>query len=359
MKNLRLFGVDGYEDFARKVAKSLGVQLTPRQEKTFVDGEPYIKSTVGREGNVRASDCYIISSLFSDNKQSVNDKFIKLLFFAGSLQDAGASRITLVVPYLAYQRQDRKTESRAGIYTSYSAKLLETMHFTRLITMDVHNLSATQSAMSMRVLFDNLEAKKTLADFVCGGYDKDGIMIEDSVSGFLYQDFVLNKKESDIVVLAPDSGGLGRAKKFRNELESRLNLQNKIPVVHLDKERNPSGDLKESGGEISGDIKEKRIIIYDDIIASGGTIKLCCDAVKKYGGEVWAVCATHGVFTEKSNENLKDVPRLIVTDTVPPLKLIKDQWRGRLHVCKTVSLFAEAIRRTHYEGGSISELLDQ
>jgi ribose-phosphate pyrophosphokinase len=232
------------------------------------------------------------------------------------------------------------------------------MHCDRLITMDVHNLAATQSAMGMRVLFDNLEAKKPLADFVCGGYDKDGILIEDHVLNSLYQDFVVDKKNPDIVVLAPDSGGLGRAKRFRNELETRLDLSNRIPVVHLDKERKSTGELNEKSGEINGDIENKRIIIYDDIISSGGTIKLCCDAVKKYGGEIWAVCATHGIFTDKSNENLKDIPRLIVTDTVPPFRLIREQWKNKLYICKTTQLFAEAIRRTHYEGGSISELLD-
>ncbi len=358
MKNLRLFGMDGFDNFSKKVAKSLGVHLTPRQEKLFCDGEPYIKSTTGKEGNVRSADCYIIGSLFSDSKQSVNDKFIKMLFFAGSLQDAGASRITLVVPYLAYQRQDRKTESRAGIYTSYSARLLETMRVGRLITMDVHNLSATQSAMSMRVLFDNLEAKKSLADFICGGHDKDGILIDHHVSDPLFKDFIIDKKESDLVILAPDSGGLSRAKKFRNEIENRLGLSNKISVLHLDKERKVSGELKESSGEINGDVKNKRVIIYDDIIASGGTIKLCCDSVKKYGGEVWAVCATHGIFTEKANENLKCVERLVVTDTIPPIKLARDEWKNRLFICETTQLFAEAIRRTHYEGGSISELLE-
>lgn len=357
MKNLRIFGTDGFEDFARKVSRSMGVNLTQRQEKLFSDGEPYIKSSTGREGNVRSSDCYIIGSLFSDAKQSVNDKFIKMIFFAGSLKDAGASRITLVVPYLAYQRQDRKTESRAGIYTSYSARLLETMRVDRLITMDVHNLSATQSAMSMRVLFDNLEAKKPLADFICGGYDKDGIFIDDHVPDPLFKDFVIDKKESDLVILAPDSGGLGRAKKFRNEIESRLELNNKIPVLHLDKERKASGELKNSG-EINGNVEGKRVIIYDDIIASGGTIKLCYDSVNKYGGEVWAVCATHGIFTDKANENLKEIKRLVVTDTVVPIKLAKEEWKNRLHICRTTQLFAEAIRRTHYEGGSISELLE-
>ena len=357
MKNLRVFGMDGFEDFARKVAKSLGTALTQRQEKLFCDGEPYIKSVTGKEGNVRSADCYIISSLFTDNKQSVNDKFIKMLYFVGSLRDAGASRITLITPFLAYQRQDRKTESRAGIYTSYSAKLLETMGVNRLITMDVHNLSATQSAMSMRVLFDNLEARRPLADFICGGHDKDGMSIDDHVPDPLYKDFIVEKKEPDLVILAPDSGGLGRAKKFRNEIESRLSLNNQIPVLHLDKERKVTGELKNSG-EINGNVENKRVIIYDDIIASGGTIKLCCDSVKKYGGQVWAVCATHGIFTEKANENLKCVERLVVTDTVPPIKLDKEFWKNRLHICRTTQIFAEAIRRTHYEGGSISELLE-
>lgn len=357
MKNLRLFGTDGFEDFARKVAKSIGTTLTQRQEKLFCDDEPYIKSSTGREGNVRNADCYIIGSLFSDNKQSVNDKFVKLLFFSGSLKDAGAARITLVLPYLAYQRQDRKTESRAGIYTSYSSRLLETMQVDRLITMDVHNLAATQSAMSMRVLFDNLEAKNPLADFICGGYDKEGMSIDYHVPNPLFKDFVIDSKENDIVILAPDSGGLGRAKKFRNEIENRLKLNNKIPVLHLDKERKASGELKNSG-EINGDVAGKRVIVYDDIIASGGTIKLCCEAVKKYGGEIWAVCATHGIFTEKANENLKSVDRLVVTDTVLPINLNKEEWKNRLFICRTTQLFAEAIKRTHYEGGSISELLE-
>jgi ribose-phosphate pyrophosphokinase len=70
------------------------------------------------------------------------------------------------------------------------------------------------------------------------------------------------------------------------------------------------------------------------------------------------VCATHGIFTEKSNENLREVPRMIVTDTVPPVKLNREFWKNKLHICKTNQIFAEAIRRTHYEGGSISELLD-
>lgn len=353
MKNIRIFGMDGFEEFARRVARDLGISLTPRQEKTFGDGEPYIKSSVGKEGNVRAADCYIICSLFSDSQQSVNDKFLKVLFFAGSLKDASASRITLVAPYLAYQRQDRKTESRAGIYTSYSARLLKSMKVDRLITMDVHNLSATQSALSMSVLFDNLEAKNRLCDFICGGLDKHGMNVEYHLPNPLCEE-----TNCDIVVLAPDSGGVGRAKRFRNELEKRLNLKNKIPVLHLDKERTPSGELRTQQGEINGNVENKKVIIYDDIIASGSTIKLCKESVENYGGSVWAVCATHGILNEKSLENLSDISKIIITDTIPPSKIVKEELKNKLFICKTTQLFAEAIKRTHYEGGSITELLE-
>lgn len=358
MKNLRLFGTDGTEEFAARVAKYLGQPLTQRTERLFSDAEPYIKSVGGPSGNVRASDCYIISSLFSDDRQSVNDKFVKALFFAGSLKDASASRVTLVLPYLAYQRQDRKTESRAGIYTAYTAKLLAAMQVDRVITMDVHNLAATQSAMSMTVRFDNLEAKNLLADFICGGKDRDGLQIDRFLPEPLSESI-----DDDIVVLAPDSGGVGRAKRFRNALETRLKLSNKIPVVHLDKERKASGELTKRRAEVSGNVKGKRVIVYDDMIASGGTIQMCEQSVTENGGVVWAVCATHGLFTPGSDgttasETLKNIPRLIVTDTVPPFRLPPSEWEGRLHICRTTDVFAEAIRRTHYEGGSISELLE-
>jgi ribose-phosphate pyrophosphokinase len=350
---LRIFGTDGSEEFARKVAKRLGIPLTPRMERLFSDGEPYIKSIAGSQGNVRECDVYIIASLYSDEKQSVNDKFIKLLFFVGSLKDAGASRVTIVVPYLAYQRQDRKTESRAGIYTKYTARLIESVGVDRLITMDVHNLSAFQSAM--RILVDNLEAKRPLVDFICGGADKDGLEIDRHIPSALSFDTLVQKGESDLAILSPDSGGADRARRFRNELEKRLKLKDKIDVVHLDKSRSNTGDV--SGSKIIGDVNGKRVLIYDDLIATAGTIALCQDAIEKSGGKVFAVCATHGQFVGTASDRLANIPKLITTDTMPPFRLPQSAWNGRLFVCSVAGLFADAIRITHF-GGSISELLE-
>lgn len=353
-EQIKIFGTDGTEDFAKRVAKAVGVGLTARIERIFSDGEPYIKSVAGDGGNVREGDVYVIASLYTDDTQSVNDKFVKLLFFVGSLKDAGARRVTIVVPYLAYQRQDRKTESRAGIYTKYTARLCEAVGVDRLITMDVHNLSAFQSAM--RILVDNLEAKKPLVDFLCGGKDRDGLEIEDHIPVPLCDDPLVLQGESDLAILSPDSGGTDRARRFRNELEKRLKLKDKIDVVHLDKSRSNTGTV--SGNKIIGEVNQKRVIIYDDLIASGSTIHLCREAVEKAGGSVWAVCATHGQFVGNAPEKLAGINQLVVTDTMPPFRLAqRPEWEGRLFVCRTAAMFAAAIRITHY-GGSISQLLE-
>jgi len=347
MKDIRIFGMEGSRCYASRVARFLGLRLTPTIEKTFPDGEPYIKSVADEVGNVRGCDCYIICSLFSNTMQSVNDKFLKLLFFVGSLEDASAERVTLVCPYLAYQRQDRKTESRAGIYTKYSAMLCEAMRGDmrlRLITMDAHNLAAFQS--SVRYPVDHLEGKNLFADYLCGGTDRNGHAIEEHIPE------TLKVGESDLVVLSPDAGGLARAKFFRAALERRLDLRNKIEALALDKERS-DGEVK--AGHISGTVEGKKVVIYDDVIASGSTIQLCFETVKKRGGEVWAVCATHFLPTKTTQDKLSEVPRVIITNTIP-ISSDAEGWEGRLFVVKTEEMFAEAIRCTYY-GGSISELL--
>ena len=119
----------------------------------------------------------------------------------------------------------------------------------------------------------------------------------------------------------------------------------------MDKERKEDGEVQ--GGHISGTVEGKKVIIYDDVIASGGTIQLCSETVEKQGGEVWAVCASHFLPTKSTQEKLSGLKRVVVTDTVPS----SDDWGGRLFVVKTEEMFAESVRCTYY-GGSISELLE-
>lgn len=348
MNNLRLFGLDGSRRFAQRVAWYLDVPLSKHVEKYFADKEAYVRSEV----NVRGADTYVISSLYTDEFQTVAEKFTKLLFFIGSLVDASCRRITVVAPYLAYSRQDRKTESRAPITIKYFAECLKAVGANRVLTMDVHSLSAFQNAFHIPT--DSLEAKNLLADYLCGvdnGLRADGV--PQAVEHHIQSPLIENP--NNLVVLAPDSGGMGRARRFRNALEQRLGQTNQIGVVYLDKERITGDEV--TGSKIVGRVDGKRVIILDDMIGSGGTIGLCVDAVEKHGGEVWAVCATHGLFVGRANEHLTRVPRLVITDTIQPFRLDPEQWKDRLHVIPTAMIFAQAIRRTHEEGGSISDLL--
>jgi ribose-phosphate pyrophosphokinase len=251
---------------------------------------------------------------------------MKMLLFADSLKDASADRITAVIPYLAYSRQDRKVKSREPIYTKYTAKYIEQANINRVLTMDVHNLSAFQNAF--RIQTDNLEAKNLLANWLVEHLPPDG----------------------QFCVLSPDTGGMGRARRFRDAVSERLGRE--IDTVCIDKSR--VGGVAE-GERVIGDVKDKWVILLDDMISSGKTVLVSQKAVEKAGGRIWAVCCTHGLFVGNANEYLAEIPHLVTTDTVLPFRL-NDQILNRLHVISTAKLFAQAIRRTHV-GDSISELL--
>lgn len=344
MKNIKIFGLDNSYKFAQQVASRLDIPCAKQLEKAFDDGELYTRSN----SNVRGSDVYVIYSLYSDNYQSVNDKLVKLLFFIGSLKDASAKRVTLVAQHLCYARQDRKTESRAPIGQKYLVQCLESVGLNRILTLDIHNLAACQNAF--RIPTDNLEAKNLFANYLCGvGVNEEGIFDVDR-----HIDHPLIENPTDIAVLSPDSGSMGRAKRFRTALEKRLSIMNKIEVVYLDKERKENGEV--TGDKIIGNVKGKRVIVDDDMIATGSTMKRAALAVKSHGGELWAVCATHGLFVGDANENLASVPNLIITDSIPPFRLDEVNAK-KLHVVPTIGMIAQAIKRTH-ENGSISSLLN-
>jgi ribose-phosphate pyrophosphokinase len=323
MNNLRVFGMNATSKYAEAVADHLDVGLSKHIEKYFPDKEPYVRA----DENVRGCDCYVIQSLYSDETESVNDKFMKLCFFIGSLWDASADRITLVAPYLCYQRQDRKTESRAGIHTKYTAMMLEQAGLRRILTMDVHSLKVYQNCFRCRT--DHLEAKNLMADYIVNELKSDS---------------------REIAVLAPDSGGTDRADRFRKKVAVKMNR--KVDLIHLDKIR--EGDVVH-GSRVTDDVKDKIIVVEDDMIASGSTLVKAHETVEKFGGTLYAACATHPLCVGNVNENLAKLKRLVVTDTIP--LRVSDEIKAKTKVLSTTKLFARAIRRIHDEGGSISDLL--
>lgn len=334
--NLKVFALDGTKSFGEKVAKSLGIHLSSHRESTFHDGEIYTLS----EENIRESDVYVIHSLYGDDEESVNDKLLKLLVFIGSLHDASAARVTAVLPYCCYARQDRKTGSRVPVTTKYVTHLFEAMATKRILTIDAHNPGAFQNA-SWDARFDNLEANGLFAKYVVTELKKQ----------------FPNKFGYNLVVMSPDEGGLKRARRFRTVIQKYLGGE-EIPVVCMDKIHD---GLEIKGNGIIGRVAGKNVVIIDDMISSGKTILECIETVKQHGGaNVLAVFATHGLFVGDVNKYLDSefLHNIVITDTIPPFRITNPNILEKITVLDTHELFAEAIRRTH-KGESISDLIDQ
>lgn len=328
----KVFGLNGSKEYASEVANALGVNLAKHEEKQFDDGETYVKSADGDEGNVRGYNVFVIQSLYSDATESVADKFVKLAIMCGSLRDASAHEIIAVIPHLAWARQDRKTESRAPITTKYIAQMLQSVGIHRALFIDVHNLSAEQNAFSVPI--DNLEAKNLHAKW-CANHLRTSRKIR---------------------VMSPDAGGMGRAVRFRNALAKELAVEHEenIEVVHFDKVRQAG---KVIGGRIVGDIEDADVLAYDDMISTAGTMQKGCKAVVEGRGRLAAIVASHGLFCGNANSILEQIDApIVVADTVTPWRLNETN-RKKVQLVKTTQMVAGAILRIHSGTGSISELL--
>lgn len=331
---IKLFALNASRDFGQEVAKLLSVPLSLHEEFRFEDGECYIAPSPKIQENVRGCDVFVIQSIYSDPDESVHEKMMKMLIFMGALKDASVKRITAVLPYYPFARSDRKVQSRAPITTKYVARLFKALWTDRVLALDVHNPVAIQNAHHIPV--DLLEATNLFAVYVRSMLHRK--------SG----------KFNDIVVLSPDAGGLGRARKFRKVLSEVLHVE--VGLACLDK-IHVGTEIKGHG--IMGDVKDKRVIIYDDMISSGKTVLECVQALKDHDAHsAFAVCASHGLFVGKANEYLEDpfLENIIITDTIKPFRLQNQDVIKKLNIIKTTHLFAEAIKRIH-DNDSISDLI--
>lgn len=329
---MKLFGLDGSQEYAQRIADEIGIELSRHEERQFEDGEPYLKPADGPAGNVRGHNVFVIQSLYHDDNVSVSERFQRLCIFCGALRGGSANQVIPVIPHLAWARQDRKSASRAPVTTKIVAMLLEAAGVDRVLFMDVHNKAAVENAFSLRVPTDNLEAKLLHADWCASKL----------------------KVSQKIVVLSPDTGGMNRAERFRTALMRKMERSD-IGLAVFDKFRCINGDVK--GANIVGDVSGADVILYDDMISTGGTIAKACKTVTAFGGKVFALCVTHGLFVGKANEYLYDIDaHIVVTDTVPPFRLDNDNQR-KLSVVSTTRLMAEAIRKINSGTGSISELI--
>jgi ribose-phosphate pyrophosphokinase len=320
-----LYALNSSRGLGEEIAASLGATLSAHEEREFEDGEHKVRSLE----NVRNRDAFVVQSLYSDQQQTVNDKLIRLLFMIGALRDASAARVTAVIPYLAYGRKDKKSQPRDPVTTRYVASMFESAGCDRVVTLEVHNVAAFQNAF--RIPTDHLESRKLFADH--------------------FATLFLDQERTGVV--SPDLGGTKRAEAFREVLEKRTDVG--VASGFMEKRR-AHGVM--TPGRLVGDVEGRTIVIFDDLISTGGTIVEAARRCKEHGAVAVYAAAAHGVFAGRAGQVLADeaLDGVVVTDSIPAFRLDDETTRSKLTVLKSAPLLAESIRRIH-TGDSLVELL--
>lgn len=321
---LAVFSLHSGQAFAERVVRRLGTRLAAHEEREFEWGQHKVRPIEG----IRDADVYVVQSLHGQADASVNDKLCRLLFFLGALKDAGAHRVTAVVPFLSYSRKDRQTQHRDPVTTRYVAALFEAMGVDRVVTLEVHNLAAFQNAFRCRT--EHLGAREIFADALATQF-----------------------ADREPAVVSPDTGGIKRAHSFRDALARRLGRPVATGFVEKRRSENVvSGDL------VVGDMKGRTAILVDDMISGGTTLARAADACRRAGAVAVVAAAAHGAFVPEAGHVLSRAPldQIIVLDHIPPPSG-DEAFTAKLVVLESAPLFAEAIRRLH-GGSSLGDLLD-
>jgi ribose-phosphate pyrophosphokinase len=303
----------------------LGVPLAPHEEREFEDGEHKSRPLE----SVRGRDVYVVASLHGGAGQSANDRLCRLLFFLGALRDAGAARLTAVVPYLCYARKDRRTKPRDPVTTRYLAALFEAVGIDRIMTLDVHNPAAYENAF--RVPAEQLEARPLLIDY-----------------------FVPKIADQPVVVVAPDAGGTKRAERFRQGLERRLGRP--VGAAFAEKHRSEG---KVAGQLFAGEVMGHVAIIVDDLIASGGTLARVAEACRARGARAVYAAAAHGAFVGEANRILagSSLDQVVITNSVDPLNVAPELLGSKVVTVDIAPLLGAAIARLN-GNGSLVEIIE-
>jgi len=315
MSDMMLFSGNATPDLAKAIADYLDISLSDANISRFSDGEINVEINE----NVRGQDVFIIQSTCSP----ANDNLMELVIMADALRRASAARITAVVPYFGYARQDRRVRSaRVAISAKVVADMMAIVGINRVLTVDLHS--------------DQIQG---FFDFPVDNVYGTPILLED----------IHQHKTENIVVVSPDVGGVVRARALAKRL-------NDTELAIIDKRRPKANEAEVM--HIIGDVTDKICIIVDDMVDTAGTLCTAADALKKHGAhKVYAYC-THPVLSGKAIENINNsqLDRIIVTDTIPLSEASKNC--DRIRQITLSNMLAEAMRRVNTEESLSSMFLE-
>ena len=299
---------------ATEICETLWQPLGLAQVRRFSDGEILVE--LGE--NVRGRDTFVIQSTCAP----VNDNLMELLLIIDALKRASARRITAVMPYYGYARQDRKAAPRVPISAKLVADLLTAAGTTRVLAMDLH---AGQIQGFFNIPVDHLFATPVLLSHIKSAYLKDGA--------------------DEIILVSPDAGGVERTRYLAKRLSA--------PLAIVDKRREGANVAKAMN--VIGDVKGRRALIIDDMVDTAGTLTQAADVIMDLGAVEVVACATHPVFSGQALERINSsaLSQIVVTNTIPLNPAGRDV--SKIKVLSVASILGEAIRRIHQED-SISSL---
>ena len=308
---IKILAGNASKELAEKIAKQLNVSVLDCEVGTFSDGE----ICVNMNETVRGCDVFVVQSTNSP----VNNNLMELLIMIDALKRASAGRITAVIPYYGYARQDRKAKARDPITAKLVANLIVAAGADRVLTMDLH------------------------ASQIQGYFD---IPLDHLLGGPLLSEYFNEKNIEDLVVVSPDLGSVTRSRKFANSLNGE------VPIAIIDKRR-PRPNVCEVMNLI-GEVEGKNVILLDDMIDTAGTIVNAVEAVKKFGAKDVYVCCTHAVLSGPAIERIENssMKELVVLDTI---QLPEEKQMEKIKVKSVAPIFAEAIDKI-FSNKSVSEL---
>ena len=312
-KDVKIFAGNSNPKLAQDICKVMGTTLGSAEVGTFSDGE----KSVSIYETVRGSDVFVVQSTCAP----VNDNLMEMLIMIDALKRASAGRITAVIPYFGYARQDRKTKPRDPISAKLVANLITRAGADRVLTMDLH------------------------ANQIQGFFD---IPVDNLLGSPIFVDYFMNKYadcHGEAMVVSPDVGSVARARAFAQKLD--------MPLAIVDKRRQKANSSEVMN--IIGDVKDKRVILLDDMVDTGGSLCHAAKALVEIGGaKSVTACASHGVLSgpavQRINESALD--EVLFLDTIPAPKDMKSD---KIKYLSVAHMFGEAIERI-YEEISVSKL---